>query len=147
MKTSSFFHFSKQKKNAHYQDLLNILNKTTECETNTKFRKAICRSLNSKSWSLNAKVIAGSQITISAANNNCGIAVQTGNVARIYADLIKLCLMMKNKRIKTAFVLVPFKSLAKKWGSNTANFERVVQELKLFKKVINTPLVIIGVKP
>lgn len=147
MKTSTFFHLSKQKRNSNYKELLSIINKTTEYETNTIFRKAICRSLNSKSWSLNAKVIAGSQITISAANNFCGIAVQTGNIARIYADLIKLCLMIKNKRLKTAFVLVPFKSLAQKWGSNTANFERVVQELKLFKKVINTPLIIIGVKP
>ena len=147
MKIQSYFHLKNQVSNKKYIKLIMVLKKNIEFETNSIFRKSICRLLCNESWSINSKVFSGSKITITASNTDSGIAVQTGNIARIYADLIKLCAMQKNRRIKIAFVLVPCKSLAKKWGSNIANFERVVQELKIFKKVINKPLVVLGVKP
>jgi hypothetical protein len=145
MKIQTHFHLKNQKNNTEYKRVLIYINKNTELDTNTMFRKAICRILNKESWSLNSKVCAGSKITISASNSNTGIAVQTGNIARVYADLIKLCAMQKNGRINTAILLLPCRKLASKWGSNTANYERVIHELALFKKVINKPLIILGV--
>lgn len=146
MKLQTYLHLKKHTKGFEYKKLIQELSKNSEIETNTRFRKAICRILKKEIWSLNSKVSAGSKITITASNNNSGIAVQTGNIARVYADLIKLCAMLKNRRIKNAFLLLPCKDLAAKWGSNTANFERVVQELKIFEKVINKPLIILGAK-
>ena len=73
------------------------------------------------------------------------LCLQTGNMARFYADLLKLQAQFLDGKITSAIYILPTKRAAKKMGENMANFERMVSELKnLFSKVITVPLLVYG---
>ena len=74
-----------------------------------------------------------------------GLCVQLGNIARMYADLLKMQLMYEKQMIDIGIIVVPMKLESKSLGSNHVQFERLVAELKIFDKIINLPLVVIGI--
>lgn len=105
-------------------------------------RKALLENLVKSGWSGEVTVTAGSAITISSSKDNIGLCLQTGNMSRMYADLMKLQKLFLDDSIKAGVILVPTASAAKALGSNIANADRLKKELEIFRKVIHMPLVL-----
>ena len=66
-------------------------------------------------------------------------------MGRFYADLIKLEYLFSEDLIKGAVYVLPTKALANQWGKNIANFERFTNEVRIFSKILHTPLVVFGI--
>ncbi|WP_341646745.1 BglII/BstYI family type II restriction endonuclease [Thauera sp. SDU_THAU2] len=96
-------------------------------------------------WSGKVKLARGSKITITSTKNGIGLCLQTGNMARLYADLLKLQQMFLNKTIKAGVMIVPTRAAAKKLGDNIAHANRLQCELEIFRSVIHMPLIVIAV--
>lgn len=108
-------------------------------------RKRISDGLKRKGWSSKVKLSTQSNINITGINGKTAMCLQTGNMGRFYADLLKLQFLFQKGKINSAIYILPTISLAKKMGSNLANFERLVLELKLFSKVITVPILVVGI--
>jgi hypothetical protein len=108
----------------------------------TKIRTALLVSLVKAGWSGEVTVAAGSGITISSSKNNIGLCLQTGNMSRVYADLIKLQKLFLDDAIKAGVIVVPTGVAAKALGSNIANANRIKKELEIFRKVLHMPIIL-----
>jgi hypothetical protein len=111
-----------------------------------KLRKTILSELKGVGWSDDFKIDVHSQISLTSSNDDHALCLQTGNMSRFYADLLKLQYVYKSKKASAAFYLIPSKEAAKKMGSNIAHFERFVFELQLFKDIVTIPTLVIGIK-
>ncbi|HHW36177.1 MAG TPA: restriction endonuclease [Bacillales bacterium] len=111
-----------------------------------KLRETIFNILRLNGWSSEIKISVESDITISSIKNNIGLCLQTGNISRYYADLLKLQTMFLEEKIYSAIYITPTKDAAQKMGDNIAYLERVIQELEIFRYVITIPIVIIGIE-
>jgi len=117
---------------------------TTRLRGTRSVRKAIMDQLTTLGWSDPVRLRSSNGITITAMNQRIGLCLQTGNMARFYADLMKLQLVFIDHGADAAIYVVPTKEAAVKLGSNMVNYERVVREAKLFQKIITLPLVVLG---
>lgn len=108
----------------------------------TKIRKKILSSLVQNGWSSEVSLARDSDITITSAKDGIGLCLQTGNMSRMYADLVKLQKMFLDGGIKVGVMIVPTAAAAKLLGSNIVNAERLMRELDIFRKVLHMPLVI-----
>ena len=95
-------------------------------------------------WTGEYRLDATSKITISSYMKGIGLCFQTGNVGRIYADLLKLQTLYTKGNITAGIILIPQNQTAKELGSNMANYERLIRELPIFSQVITMPIVVIG---
>jgi len=112
----------------------------------TATRDAILDTLRNKyGWSDTVKISPDSNISITSHKDDVGLCIQTGNVGRFYADLLKLEFLFNQERIQAAFYILPDKALSKLWSANIANFERMKNEVSIFSKILHTPLYIIGI--
>jgi hypothetical protein len=112
----------------------------------TYFRKALLKVLRDKhGWSENLRISGLVSITVPSCKKQTALCVQTGNIARFYADLIKIMFMHSKRQIRDAVIIVGTISIAKTWGSNIANFERIQKELSVFNAIIKVPIKLIGV--
>lgn len=107
-------------------------------------RKLILDELHMLGWSDKTRIDVDTKITVTAMKEQIALCLQTGNMSRMYADLIKLQYLYQKDRAEAAFYLLPTKDTAKEMGSNMANLERLVTELKLYKHIISIPIVVIG---
>lgn len=105
-------------------------------------RKAILGSLKESGWAMSVAVAAGSDITITAMKGEVGLCLQTGNMARMYADLIKLQTLYLDNVIRSAAILVPSEALARTLGSNVAQSRRLDRELDIFRKAYHVPTLV-----
>ena len=110
-----------------------------------QLREAILKEISTKGWSSKVKLSHSSQISITAINGEQALCLQTGNMSRFYADLLKLQYLYQKGNIKSAIYILPTKRVARIMGSNLAHFERLVDELKLFEQVITIPIFVIGI--
>src|SRR5436305_984736 len=79
----------------------------------TPFRDAILARLRgSNGWSGEVKLSPDAKITITFCKEGVGLCVQTGNMARFYADLMKLSLLHTQERIYGAVFVLPTHALA-----------------------------------
>ena len=118
----------------------------TSLKKATPARDSILTTLRNKhGWSDEVKLSPDARISITSQKNELALCIQTGNMSRFYADLLKLEFLFKAGRIHAAFYIIPEKRLAVAWGQNIAQFERFTNELKIFSQIINTPLLIIGI--
>lgn len=108
----------------------------------TKIREHLIYELIKNGWAKDFRVSVNSQISITAKKNSCGLCIQTGNMARMYADLIKLQSLGSNGIIDIAIIVVPSLEMAKEIGGNIANSDRLIRELEIFKAVISNEIVI-----
>lgn len=109
------------------------------------FKDDLSDRLKSQGWSDKASLSVKSNITITAILKNIGLCTQTGNMARMYADLMKLQALYMDEKIKAAIFVVPTKACANSFGGNIANYDRLLNELvNIFSKVITVPILIIG---
>lgn len=107
-------------------------------------KESIRDRLEKEGWTGEYRLDAKSKITISSYLKGIGLCFQTGNVGRIYADLLKLQTLYTKGNIIAGIILVPQTKTAKELGSNMANFERLTRELPIFNQVITMPIVVIG---
>ena len=113
----------------------------------TSARSSILNTLRSKhGWSDETALSPDANISIPARKGDVALCVQTGNMGRFYADLLKLEYLFNEGMIKGAVYVLPAKELAKEWGQNIANFERFTNEVKIFAKILHTPLVVFGIQ-
>ncbi len=107
-------------------------------------KESIRERMEKEGWTGEYRLDATSKITISSYLKGIGLCFQTGNVGRIYADLLKLQTLYLKGNIIAGIILVPAIKTSKELGYNMANYERLIRELPIFSQVITMPLVIIG---
>ena len=103
---------------------------------------AIVDALVRDGWSGEVHLSRESKITITSAKSSVGLCLQTGNMSRMYADLLKLQNMFLAGSIKVGVMIVPSSLAARKLGDNIANADRLLRELGIFHKVIHMPLTV-----
>ncbi|RJS63032.1 BglII/BstYI family type II restriction endonuclease [Priestia filamentosa] len=111
----------------------------------TKLREALLEDLRALGWSGETRIQSNKGITITSMNSDVGLCLQTGNMSRFYADLLKLQTLFQKDRAKCAIYILPTKKSASTMGNNLANFERLTDELTIFKHVISIPILVIGI--
>ena len=110
----------------------------------TEIRTHVERALENEGWALKVKVIHRLGLTIFARKDDLAFQLQTGNISRAQYDLLKLQYLFQQELINAAALALPTKNAAKKIGSNVANAERVISELKVFDRVITVPILVIA---
>lgn len=108
----------------------------------TKIRDAFLITMKSFGWSGEVQVSKDSDMTITSSKDNVGLCLQTGNVARIYADIIKLQVLYIDNAISSAAIVVPSQEVAKALGQNIAQAKRLERELEIFKKAYHVPTLV-----
>lgn len=111
-----------------------------------KIRDELLGALHTSGWSDELLLSPGSNITITSTKNDVGLCVQTGNMARMYADLLKLQALYLNGAITCGALVLPSAPVAAKLGSNIANATRLERELEIFKKVFNLPTLVFSLE-
>ena len=106
----------------------------------TEFRK----QLTSLGWAMKPRVHDSYNLTINALKNEVGLTIQTGNIARAFYDLMKFQAMFLNNRLEVAVLILPTSSAAAIFGQNVANYDRVSDELVLFRHVVTVPCLLLG---
>jgi len=104
---------------------------------------AINSKFNRKGWADKIKV-GNSRLTINFLKNKVGVCFQLGNVARTYADILKLAQLGKRNVIEIGIIIVPHKIESKLLGANYAQYDRLSTEIKHFGDIINLPILVIG---
>ncbi|OQC00471.1 MAG: Type-2 restriction enzyme BamHI [Firmicutes bacterium ADurb.Bin099] len=125
-------------------NILSSVNPHVRKNTVSEIREVILSGLAIQGWSGAFRIDVASKITISSYKDGIGLCLQTGNISRIYADLLKLQSLYLKGKIKAGIIILPQKVLAIKLASNMVSYERLVGELSIFNQVISMPLVIIG---
>lgn len=109
-------------------------------------RAAVLAGLKSYGWSGEVAVSQTSDITITSMKDEIGLCLQTGNMARMYADLIKLQTLYLDNAIKAAVIIVPAQPVAALLGSNVAQATRLERELAIFRKAYHVPTVLFALE-
>ncbi len=120
------------------------INPTLTKKSVAGIKEAVREKLEKEGWTGEYRLDATSRITISSYLKGIGLCFQTGNVGRIYADLLKLQTLYTKGNITAGIILIPQIKTAKELGSNMANYERLIRELPIFSQVITMPIVVIG---
>ena len=121
-------------------DINPILSKRTVAS----IKESVRERLEKDGWTGEYRLDSSSRITISSYLKGICMCFQTGNVGRIYADLLKLQTLYTRGNITAGIILIPQIKTAKELGSNMASYERLIRELPIFSQVITMPIVVIG---
>jgi hypothetical protein len=108
-------------------------------------RSDVLRNLARRGWPEEVRLDPLSAITITSMKGGVGLVLQTGNMGRIYADLLKLQTLYINKKINSAVFLSWSKHAARALGENLAHVDRLNTELDIFRATITIPLLVIGI--
>lgn len=100
--------------------------------------------LNSKGWVNDVKIDPCLHNTVNFVKLDLAFVLQLGNIARIYADVLKLSYLQQKNITKLGILAVACNPESKLLGANYANFERVVRELTIYKDILVYPLYILG---
>jgi hypothetical protein len=111
-----------------------------------RLRKAINDRLRIDGWSGRVRLDGDSSISITSMNNGIALCLQTGNMSRFYADLLKLQLLKRRRKAKAAIYIIPMAATSKKMSSNIVNYERLTKELHMFRDIITLPVLVIGIR-
>lgn len=150
MKTQLYNYRSGQQIIPNYMQttIVNIIEETdgfTDKFNIRGFNKNLLSKLYASGWSDGFPLSVYSKIAITSIYNKIGLCIQTGNVARIYADLLKLQTLYTDEKINAGILVLPSKKCADLIGNNVANYERFLRELTyVFSKVITIPLLIVA---
>lgn len=109
----------------------------------SKIKSSLSEKFNHKGWADKVKVDK-TKLTINYLKSKVGVCIQLGNVARTYADILKLSQLHSKQIIDIGVIVVPHKIESRKLGTNYAQYERLSQEVDHFKNIINVPILIIG---
>ena len=128
---------------ANIEKIISNENPILSKKTVTFIKESIREKMEKEGWTGEYRLDATSKITISSYLKGIGLCFQTGNVGRIYADLLKLQTLYTKGNITAGIILIPQIKMAKELGTNMANYERLIRELPIFSQVITMPLVVI----
>ncbi len=109
-------------------------------------RDEVLQRLLEKGWSSKASISTASGITITSMKSGIGLCLQTGNMARIYADMLKLQKLFFDKSISAAVMIVPSHPIARLLGDNIAHASRLQRELAIFENVIQIPILLFAME-
>ena len=112
----------------------------------SRIRDALSCALTIYGWSKKVSIAKDSEMTITSVKSKIGMCLQTGNMARLYADLLKLQKLYMDNAITAGVIIVPSKRMAKIIGDNIAHDTRLERELEIFKKVIFIPLLLFAIE-
>jgi len=112
----------------------------------SKIRYQLLNHLKSVGWSGVVAISNESGLTITSMKENVGLCLQTGNIARMYADLIKLQTLYLDLAITSAAIILPSYPAAMVLGSNIAQATRLERELDIFKKAYSVPTLIFAME-
>ncbi|SOY54127.1 conserved hypothetical protein [Cupriavidus taiwanensis] len=107
-----------------------------------KVRDAFLVAIKTYGWSGEVQVSKESDMTVTSSKSGVGLCLQTGNVARIYADIIKLQTLYFDNAISCAAIVVPSNEVARLFGKNIAQASRLERELEIFKKTYHVPTLV-----
>lgn len=108
-------------------------------------RNTILNQLQIIGWSDKFQISPTRRLTITAMQRKVGLCLQTGNMARFYADLLKLQSLFLEETIYAAVYILPTRLTARSMGQNIAHFERLTSEIsEEFHRVITVPMQVIG---
>lgn len=110
--------------------------------TAPKIRYALTSELIGRGWSTEAEISGLSRITVTSMKSKVGLCLQTGNMSRMYADLLKLQKLYMDGTIIAAAMIVPTHACARDLGDNIVNADRLERELEIFHKVIHLPVLV-----
>lgn len=126
------------------KEIFSAIHTSVEKYVISDIRKELITGLQIKGWSDKIYLDRKSKISITGEQDDIGLCIQTGNVSRVYADLLKLQTLFVQGEIKAGIIIVPTSECGKQYASNTASMERLMRELNIFNQVITMPLVVIG---
>jgi hypothetical protein len=109
-------------------------------------KEAILRSLVAKGWPGEITLDVASKISITSKKGSIGLCFQTGNMSRMYADLLKLQVVYLRGSIDAAIFILPESECSKLLGQNIADCDRLRRELSIFDRAITVPLAVIGIE-
>lgn len=112
----------------------------------SKIKGDVLTHLKSRGWSAEIALHPDSGITITSIKDHIGLCFQTGNMGRMYADLLKLQALYLRGDITSGILIVPTAPCARALGSNVANYDRLVGELSIFERVISAPIAVVGIE-
>lgn len=100
--------------------------------------------LNAKGWVNDVKIDPSLHNTVNFVKLDVAFVLQLGNVARIYADVLKLSYLQQKNITRLGILAIACNPESKLLGANYANFERVVRELTIYRDILVYPLYILG---
>jgi hypothetical protein len=109
-------------------------------------REKLLEALRTDGWSRPVKLDPEIGITVGAMKEGVALSAQFGNMARFYADLLKLQYLHLRGRATAAIYLLPMKESSKLLGENIVNFERLCTELNYFQEIIRIPILVVGLE-
>jgi hypothetical protein len=109
-------------------------------------RTQLLTAIKSAGWSSEVPVAQGSDMTITSMKGGIGLCLQTGNMARMYADLIKLQTLYLDNGITAAIFIIPSQQIALSIGDNIAQASRLQRELVIFRKAYHVPTLLFALE-
>ncbi|HEY4201701.1 MAG TPA: BglII/BstYI family type II restriction endonuclease [Devosiaceae bacterium] len=111
-----------------------------------RIRDQFVSELRERGWSGEVTVARGSDMSITSMRSGIGLCLQTGNMARMYADLIKLQTLYLDNAIEAAIFVLPSQALAVAIGDNIAQAARLWRELEIFRKAYHVPTLVLSLE-
>lgn len=111
-----------------------------------RIRDQFVAELRKRGWSGEVTVARGSDMSITSMHGGIGLCLQTGNMARMYADLIKLQTLYLDNAIEAAIFVLPSQPLALAIGDNIAQAARLIRELEIFRKAYHVPTLVLSLE-
>jgi hypothetical protein len=126
-------------------DVFNAPAITLQAHSTNAIREHVRRELTNQGWSDEVAIAPHfTSVTVFSLKEDLAIQIQTGNVSRVFYDLLKLQYLFNRNKIEAAALAVPTRSGAQLLGSNIASFERLCGELQLYDRVVTVPILVIG---
>lgn len=126
-------------------DVFNAPAITLEQHATDAIRDHVRNELTNQGWSGEVPIAPHfTAITIFSQKDDLAIQIQTGNISRVFYDLMKLQYLFSRNKIEAAALAVPTRAGAQRLGSNIANYERLCGELQLYDRIITVPILVIG---
>jgi hypothetical protein len=129
------------------QDIVTAIRNATTIparRSSPHIKDEILESLQGAGWSAEVELDPVSRITITSCKKKVGLVFQTGNMGRMYADLLKLQTLYLRETIMAGVFIVPTYDAAQLLGDNITNFDRLKKELPIFERAITVPILIYG---
>jgi Restriction endonuclease BglII. len=110
----------------------------------TQIKRYVANRLNSQGWTDKVRVSHKIRTTVNFMKSDVAFALQLGNVARTYADLLKIAYLENKGVICLGVIALPSKKESTYLGTNYAKFERFRDELDVYANIIKVPLYVIA---
>ena len=114
-------------------------------ETPSITKRAVSDSFLEEGWAENFK-LPESNLYVSFKKDRIACCVQLGNVARVYADLLKLQNLFDRAVVDRALLFVPSDELSKRFGANHASFGRTVRDVETLAKSLTCPILVVSLE-